>query len=457
MPKNRLNNDKKSSSVCSSLVDKYRTSIYSLICGLLILIIILYFSIQEDYIEHKKVYSYVNSLNELDNKKTLTEVSYDEDIVKIVPKELIWSEYIIRHGDSLSSIFKKKSLTAKNVIEFTSDNLSSPLLQIHPGQKIQFGFSSDGSLKKLKYIKSNKESYIYARLNGEKGASFFARKIDSSPKKITIYRDSIIKDSLFVSGKKSGLPNNIIMELSNIFSWDIDFALDVREGDKFSVLYEGLHLSEKKIAGSKILAAEFVNQGKSYKAVRYLDSSGEVNYFTPEGHNICKSFLRAPLNFTRISSNFNLRRMHPIHKKIMAHRGVDYVAPLGTPVFASGDGSVIASSYNKANGNYIFIRHGGGITTKYLHLHKRKVKKGMRVTQRQIIGILGSTGYSTGPHLHYEFLVNGSHKNPRNVTLPHSDPVKKNEFDRFYRITKPLMAKLERHQKVSKLAFLSTQ
>jgi murein DD-endopeptidase MepM/ murein hydrolase activator NlpD len=149
--------------------------------------------------------------------------------------------------------------------------------------------------------------------------------------------------------------------------------------------------------------------------------------------------------------------MHPIHKKIVAHRGVDYVAPLGTPVFASGDGRVIASSYNKANGNYIFIQHGGGIITKYLHLQKRKVKKGMRVTQRQTIGTLGSTGYSTGPHLHYEFLVNGSHKNPRNLVLPPSDPVKKSEFDRFYRITKPLIAKLERHQKVSKLALLSTE
>ena len=457
MQKNRLNNDKKSSSIWSSLINKYRTSIYSLICGFLILVIIFYFTMQEGYIEHKKIYSYVNNLNELDNKKTPLEVSYDQDIVKIAPEELIWSEYIVRHGDSLSSIFKKKSLTAKNVIEFTSDNLSSPLLQIHPGQKIQFGFSSDGSLKELKYIKSKKESYIYARLNGEKGANFFARKIDSSPKKITIYCESIIKDSLFVSGKKSGLPSNIIMELSYIFSWDIDFAWDIRKGDKFSVLYEGLFLNDEKIAESKILAAEFTNQGKSYKVARYQDSSGEVNYYTPEGHNIRKSFLRAPLDFTRISSNFNLRRMHPIHKKIVAHRGVDYVAPLGTPVFASGDGRVIASSYNKANGNYIFIQHGGGIITKYLHLQKRKVKKGMRVTQRQTIGTLGSTGYSTGPHLHYEFLVNGSHKNPRNVDLPPSDPVKKSEFDRFYRITKPLIAKLERHQKVSKLALLSTE
>jgi len=457
MQKNRLNNDKKSSSIWSSLINKYRTSIYSLICGFLILVIIFYFTMQEGYIEHKKIYSYVNNLNELDNKKTPLEVSYDQDIVKIAPEELIWSEYIVRHGDSLSSIFKKKSLTAKNVIEFTSNNLSSPLLQIHPGQKIHFGFSSDGSLKELKYIKSKKESYIYARLNGEKGANFFARKIDSSPKKITIYCESIIKDSLFVSGKKSGLPSNIIMELSYIFSWDIDFAWDIRKGDKFSVLYEGLFLNDEKIAESKILAAEFTNQGKSYKAVRYQDSSGEVNYYTPEGHNIRKSFLRAPLDFTRISSNFNLRRMHPIHKKIVAHRGVDYVAPLGTPVFASGDGRVIASSYNKANGNYIFIQHGGGIITKYLHLQKRKVKKGMRVTQRQTIGTLGSTGYSTGPHLHYEFLVNGSHKNPRNLDLPPSDPVKKSEFDRFYRITKPLIAKLERHQKVSKLALLSTE
>ena len=457
MPKNRFKNDEKATSVWSSLVSGYRAYAYSLVYAFLALVVIFYFSLQYDLREFTKVYSSVNNSSEVDNKKVLSEISYDEDIVKRTLKELTWSEYIIRRGDNLSSIFKGKSLSPKNVIELTSGNPSSPLLQIHPGEKLQFGLASDGELKELKYVKSSKESYIYARVNGGKKTSFFASKIDSSPKKITIFRDSIIKNSLFISAKKAGLPNKIIMELSNIFSWDIDFSLDIRRGDKFSVLYEKISFSGEKITGSRILAAEFINKGKSFKAVRYLDSSGKVNYYTPEGLDIRKSFLRAPLDFTRISSNFNLRRMHPIHRKIMAHRGVDYVAPLGTPVFASGDGKVIASSYNKANGNYIFIQHGGGITTKYLHLHKRKVKKGMRVAQRQIIGTLGSTGYSTGPHLHYEFIVNGTHKNPRDVDLPRSDPVKKSELDRFYRITKPLMAKLEGFQKVSKLALLSAK
>jgi len=165
-----------------------------------------------------------------------------------------------------------------------------------------------------------------------------------------------------------------------------------------------------------------------------------------------KAFLRAPLDFTRISSNFNLRRKHPIHKKIRAHRGVDYAAPRGTPIFSAGDGKVIASGYSKANGNYVFIQHGQRFTTKYLHLHKRKVKRGQSVRQRQVIGMLGSTGYATGPHLHYEFLVNGVHRNPRTVSLPQAKPINKKELSRFEEHTQPLIALLTQYQGASQLA-----
>jgi len=235
----------------------------------------------------------------------------------------------------------------------------------------------------------------------------------------------------------------------------VDFALDIRKGDKFSVLYEEKYLDGEKIGTGNILVAEFTNRGNTFQAVRYEDSKGVASYFTPDGMNMRKAFLRAPLDFTRISSNFNLRRMHPIHKSIRAHRGVDYAAPRGTPIFASGEGKVIASAYSKANGNYVFIQHGQGYTTKYLHLDKRTVKRGQHVKQRQVIGTLGSTGYATGPHLHYEFLVNGVHRNPRTVSLPEAEPIDPTEKSRFVSATKTLMNRLAQNRQSFRVALLT--
>jgi len=327
-------------------------------------------------------------------------------------------------------------------------------LAVQPGQKIQFALSPEGELIQLRYIKSKLESYLYVKTDQIEGVKFTGKHIILSPEIISTYRDAIIEGSLFLSGERARLPYGVIMELANIFGWDIDFALDIRKGDSFSVLYEEKFLNGEKIDEGHILAAEFVNQGRSFRAVRYLSVDGSAKYYTPEGYDMRKTFLRAPLDFTRISSSFNLKRQHPIHKKIIAHRGVDYAAPRGTPILAAGDGKIIASSYNKANGNYIFIQHGQEVITKYLHLQKRKVKKGQKVSQRQIIGTLGSTGYSTGPHLHYEFLINGVHKNPRTVALPQANPIKNSERVRFEQLTKPLVAQLKSHQKTSKLAMI---
>ncbi|MFT7267631.1 MAG: murein DD-endopeptidase MepM/ murein hydrolase activator NlpD [Porticoccus sp.] len=367
---------------------------------------------------------------------------------------LTWKDQVIKHGDNLSIIFQRSSLSAKDVLDLTSIPLSKPLLAMQPGQKILFGLSPEGELIQLRYIKSKLESYLYTKTDKIEGVKFVGKHIILSPEVISTYRDAIIEDSLFLSGERARLPYGVIMELANIFGWDIDFALDIRKGDSFAVLYEEKFVNGEKIAEGHILAAEFVNQGRSFTAVRYLSDDGKAKYYTPEGYDMRKTFLRAPLDFTRISSSFNLKRQHPIHKKIIAHRGVDYAAPRGTPILAAGDGKIIASSYNKANGNYIFIQHGQEIITKYLHLQKRKVKKGQKVSQRQIIGTLGSTGYSTGPHLHYEFLINGVHKNPRTVALPQANPIKNSERARFGQLTKPLVAQLKSHQQTSQLAMI---
>ena len=225
----------------------------------------------------------------------------------------------------------------------------------------------------------------------------------------------------------------------------MDFALDIRKGDTFKVLYEEKFLDGEKLGNGEILAAEFINQGEAFRAVRYVNEDGESSYYAPDGTSMRKAFLRAPLDFRRISSNFNPKRLHPITKVVRPHRGTDYAADRGTPVWAAGAGRVIASGYTQYNGNYIVIQHGNNIQTKYLHLHKRFVKKGDRVKQKQRIGSVGSTGLSQAPHLHYEFLLDGVHRNPRTVInkLPKADSIAKSEMARFQNQTQVWIAELE--------------
>jgi len=250
------------------------------------------------------------------------------------------------------------------------------------------------------------------------------------------------------------LPDKLIMEMANIFGWDIDFVFDIRPGDSYSLLYEDRFIDGEKLGVGNIIAASFTNQKKTFDAVRYTNKKGQSDYYTPEGFSMRKTFLRTPLDIFRISSGFNLRRKHPIHKKIKAHRGVDYSAPRGTPVYAAGAGKVIESGFSKYNGNYVFIQHGQTYVTKYLHLNKRKVRRGQTVKQRQLIGTVGSTGYSTGNHLHYEFLVNGVHRNPRTVKLPQARPITENERVTFRQTVEPMLSQLAEYQDKSQLALV---
>jgi murein DD-endopeptidase MepM/ murein hydrolase activator NlpD len=270
------------------------------------------------------------------------------------------------------------------------------------------------------------------------GEGFEAEKVVSQPDKVVTYKHSTIDSSLFVASQRAGLPDNLTMRLAQIFQWDIDFVLDIRPGDEFFVLYEELYFEGEFIGYGDILAAEFVNQGKRYEAVQYVTQSGRKDYFTPDGVSMRKAFLRAPVEFSRISSSFNMRRLHPVRKTIRPHRGIDYAAPRGTPILASGDGRIQKASRNKANGKYIVIGHGQQFVTKYLHLSKfgRGIKTGKKVKQGQIIGYVGSTGLATGPHLHYEFLVNGVHKNPRTVALPKAQSVTTSELPQFAQETR---------------------
>jgi murein DD-endopeptidase MepM/ murein hydrolase activator NlpD len=351
---------------------------------------------------------------------------------------LRWVEQSVGTGDSLSLLFSRAGLSAADVYKVSSSIDGKLLRNLYPGEFFRFGLNKTGELEELHYIQSKLVSRVYSL----EGDSYSSELRELEPDTLISYREGIINDSLYLSAQQANLPDKLIMELANIFAWDIDFVFDIRQGDSFAILFQEKYLDGEKFGVGDIVAASFTNRGKSYNAVRYTDSQGHSSYYTPEGLSMRKAFLRAPLDIFRISSGFNLRRKHPIHKMIKAHRGVDYAAPRGTPVFSAGDGKVIATGYSKANGNYVFVQHGQTYVTKYLHLNKKKVRKGQTVKQRQTIGTVGSTGYATGPHLHYEFLVNGVHRNPRTVKLPQANPISATELAAFKLATTPVLTQL---------------
>lgn len=347
----------------------------------------------------------------------------------------------VKSGDNLSAIFKRAGLNDKTLFEvIESSEAGKNLARLKPGNKFVFRLDNNGQLLALEHIIDQLHSQIFTRIEGK----FEHKTLDRQPDVKYALRSGVITSSLYNAGKEAKLDDELIMEMASIYGWDIDFALDIRKGDSFKLLFEESFLDGRRIGAGHILAAEFVNQKTTFRAVRYVNAEGNAQYFTPDGKAMQKAFLRAPLDFRRISSNFNPKRLHPISKRIKPHRGTDYAANKGTPVWASGAGRVTAASYSAANGNYVFIKHGGDITTKYLHLNKRKVKKGQKVKQKQIIGTVGSTGYSNAPHLHYEFLLNGVHRNPRTIVqkLPKAKSIAKSELPRFFRATQPLLTEL---------------
>lgn len=366
-------------------------------------------------------------------------------VEEIVEPLVEWRELNVGKGDTLSDMFARANLSAGDMMKIiNSGKHGKSLTRIYPGQSISYARDDSGKLIGLRHHVSRLESTEFTLT--EDGIE--AEKIVLTPDVFEQYKTATIDSSLFLAGQRAGLSQNQIMEVAGIFSGVIDFVLDPRKGDNFSVLYEELYLNGEKIGDGNIIAAQYNGEDGEYTAYRYSDEQGNVGYYSPDGVSMRKAFLRAPLDFTRISSSFNLRRKHPIHNKIKAHRGIDYAAPRGTPIYAAGDGRVIKAGYSKANGNYVFIQHGEQYVTKYLHLHKRKVKQGQRVKQKQIIGSVGSTGYATGPHLHYEFLVNGVHRNPRTIVdkLPKAKSIDKREMARFSEATQPVAQQFAAYQ-----------
>lgn len=352
-------------------------------------------------------------------------------------------------GDSLARIFNKlfseRGTAARELaLLLECEPLGPRLRNIYPGHKLTFEFAEDDTLVAMSYEPGPLARFEFERV----GTAFDAREVLQEPERIRTYRSGTIENSLFIASQRAGLSDALTMRLAQMFQWDVDFVLDIRKGDEFHVLFEELYLGDRFVGHGEILAAEFVNQGESHLAVLFENNEGMRDYYSPDGNSMRKAFLRAPVEFSRVSSNFNMRRKHPLFKRIMPHRGIDYAAPSGTPILAAGDGRVLTAAKNKNNGRYVVLQHGEQYTTKYLHLSKfaHGVKAGTRVKQGQTIGYVGATGLATAPHLHYEFLVDGVHRNPRTVPLPNASPVDDTQRSEFEAQTQQLLGDLDSHK-----------
>lgn len=352
---------------------------------------------------------------------------------------LRWEKYQVKSGESAAVLFSRIGLSSRLLYTLTSSDkqIERQLTRLRPGDELLFGFDEDNTLIQLKRPLSAYETFLITK----QGDSYVASEDKKEVHYQYNYAQASISSNFWNAAISADLTPNQIMELAGIFGWDVDFALDIRSGDHFELLYQEEVVEGEVIGRGKIIAASFTNQGTTFQAI-LDDVTG--NYYDENGRAMKKAFLRSPLDFRRVSSNFNPRRLHPVTGRVRPHNGTDYAAPVGTPIWAAGDGVVLKSSYNQFNGNYVFIKHSNTYITKYLHLQKRLVKTGQRVKQGQTIGRLGGTGRVTGPHLHYEFLVNGVHKNARTVRLPQSKSLQGKAKDTFIANSKEKLSQMAR-------------
>ncbi len=363
------------------------------------------------------------------------------ELTRTTQEQQQWQTATVKRGDSLAAIFKRNALEASELHAIMKLGKETRRLRnVQPGQTFRFQVDEDGSLQKLHYEVNQLETLAIQR----DGDSFVASYHHKDVEKRTNHASAMVISSLFEAGREAGLSDSLTMELANIFGWDIDFALDIRQGDHFTVIYEEHFLNGEKISNGAVLAAEFVNQGKSYKAIRYTDASNRSDYYSPKGLSMRKAFLRTPVDFRRISSRFG-KRKHPILNRLRMHKGVDYAAPRGTPIRAAGDGKIVHKGRKGGYGRAIIIQHGGRYSTLYAHMnsYRNGMYVGKRVKQGQIIGYVGSSGRATGPHLHYEFRVNGAHRNPLTVKLPSAKPINKKYKQAFQVHANTLISQIE--------------
>ena len=349
-----------------------------------------------------------------------------------------------KRNDSLYTILRKIKVEDQNILKLINSKNSKLLSKIQVGNRFEVSLSDKKIITDLKYIKDFK-SGVKATLQGD---SYKIQTYELPLEKVNIYKKVLIEDSMYSAGLKAGIPDSVIMDIAYIYGWDIDFIHDIRPGDTYSLIYEEVLVDGQKEVDGNVLIAEFFNQGKLYTAIRYDLEPGRSEYFSPEGNNVKKAFLRSPVKFSYISSKYNLKRKHPILHTIRSHNGVDYAANRGSPVRTTGDGTVSFAGVKNGCGNEIEIKHSEDYSTRYCHLEdfNSRAKAGRKVKQGQTIGYVGSSGLATGAHLHYEFHVNGKHTDPLKVKFPDALPIDKNNKKDYTKHANKLIVSLKNYQ-----------
>ena len=329
----------------------------------------------------------------------------------------------VQRGDTVATLLQRLNVDDPAAFTFLrTAPAAKTIFQLRPNRSLQATTTAEGKLLALNYLYSNEE-FLQVRLHDD-GATFSAEKKRVVPNAQIARKSGMIKSSLYGATDEAGIPDAVATQIARIFSTDIDFHVDLRKSDQFSVVYEVLHQDGELLGAGRVLSAEFTNNGKKFEAFLFTDSDGQDGYYSAEGQNRAKSFLRSPLAFSRVSSGFG-GRVHPLLKNWRQHTGVDFAAPRGTPAWATADGVIEFAGVKGGYGNVVEIRHSGGVTTLYAHLSgfAANARKGTRVSQGQTVGYIGATGWATGPHLHYEFKISGQHQNPMRVTLPKAEPL----------------------------------
>lgn len=353
-----------------------------------------------------------------------------------------WREERIQRGDTVASVLARLNVNDPVALAYLlqAKDVRS-LYQLIPGRSIRVVTTDNGGLESLSYVNTDGR-----RLNVKRSDLGFSVSEEAPPTEQWVMQSSgEIETSLFAATDVAGIPETIAIQLAEIFSSDVDFHRDLRRGDRFSVVYEALAADGEFVGFGRVLSAEFVNQGNVFRAVFFRDAQGRSGYYTPDGSNMRKAFLRSPIEFSRMTSGFSNSRFHPVLKTWRAHKGIDYGAPTGTRVRSTADGYVTFAGRKGGYGNVVTVRHPNGYATLYAHLSgiAEGVRPGRRVFQGEVVGFVGSTGLATGPHLHYEFHVNGVHQNPMRLAMPPGLPITAQLRPEFQEASRPLFARLD--------------
>jgi len=350
----------------------------------------------------------------------------------------------IQRGDTVAALLTRLGVQDEHAFAYLRQQPGTQAIfrQLRPGKLVTARTSELGELLALTFPLngSNDNALVVEKRDGRLHSD--ERALALAPQ--IVMKSGEIRTSLFAATDGIGLPDSVATQMADIFGGDIDFHRDLRKGDRFSIVYEMLFSQGQPVRSGRILAAEFINDGKTFSAIWFESRDGQ-GYYTTDGKNIRKAFLRSPLEFSRVTSGFSHSRLHPIHQTWRAHKGVDYGAPIGTRVKATGDGIVEFVGKQGGYGNLVVIRHQGRFTTHYAHLNgfAQGIRKGMRISQGDVIGYVGKTGWATGPHLHYEFRINNIHQNPLSIALPSAPPLALQQMAEFKQRAEPLVFRLE--------------